>query len=60
METRELLSIPQAAEILGLSRTTLYALIATGELKTRKIRRRRMIPRSALAEFCKRDHAVKP
>ena len=52
----ELLDISEAARRLNLSRTTLYALIGRGELKSRTIGRRRMIPRTALEGFAGKDH----
>lgn len=59
LSDEELLDVPEAARRLNLSRTTLYALIARGELKSRTIGRRRMIPRTALEAFVKRDHQTK-
>jgi excisionase family DNA binding protein len=46
-----ILTVSQAREILTVSRETIYALIRTGELRTRKIGRRRVIPKVALREF---------
>jgi excisionase family DNA binding protein len=46
-----LLSIKQATFELGISRTCLYELIATGNLKTVKIRRRRFVTVEAIEEF---------
>jgi len=46
-----LLSIKQATFELGVSRTSTYALIAAGKLKTVKIGRRRFITIEALDEF---------
>jgi len=39
-----LLSIPAAAERLGVSRTTLYQMIGSGSLRTLKVGRRRLVP----------------
>jgi len=55
----ELLDIAEAARRLGLSRTTLYSLIGRGELKSRTIGRRRMIPRAAIEAFVKKDHVTR-
>lgn len=55
----ELVDLREAARRLNLSRTTLYALIGRGELKSRTIGRRRMIPRGALDAFVRKDHATK-
>jgi excisionase family DNA binding protein len=55
-----LLSIPEVCRLTGLSRTTVYELIATGQLKSKAIelesgkRGRRMVRRSDLEAFCKR------
>jgi excisionase family DNA binding protein len=46
-----LLSIRQATYELGISRTSLYELIATGVLKTVKIGRRRFVTIEAIEEF---------
>lgn len=51
-----LLSILEVMALTGLSRPTIYGFIATGELKTRKIGRRRLVPRAALQAFISRDH----
>ena len=55
----ELLDIAEAARRLNLSRTTLYALIMRGELKSRTIGRRRMIPRAAIEGFVRKDHLTR-
>ncbi len=49
-----LLSIPEAAALLGVSRSTLYVLIASGAIRTKLVGRRRLIPRSALEAFCRK------
>jgi excisionase family DNA binding protein len=46
-----LLSIKDACRILGLSRTTLYAQLASGQLRSVTVGRRRFIPRDAIDEF---------
>jgi excisionase family DNA binding protein len=43
-QNRRALSIKEAAEACGLSRATLYRLIADGKLATLKIGARRIIP----------------
>lgn len=58
IKTRFLYTIAEAAELLSLSRSTLYKLISSGALKSRKVRRRRMVPRSSIESFCKTDHAA--
>lgn len=46
-----LASVDEASRLLGLSRTTIYALIETNELETRKVGRRRLILRSSIRAF---------
>lgn len=48
--------ITEAARRLGLSARTVATLVKRGELESRKIGRRRLIPTSVLAEFIRRDH----
>ena len=49
-----LLSIPAAAAMLSLGRTTVYSLIASGELEAVSIGRSRRVPRAAVVEFVAR------
>ncbi len=51
-------SIAEAARQLGLSTRTVATLITSGELESRKVGRRRLIPLSALVDFVNRDHAT--
>lgn len=46
-----LLAIKQATHELGISRTSIYELIASGKLKTVKIGRRRFVTLEAIEEF---------
>jgi excisionase family DNA binding protein len=47
-----LLTVEQALEAMGgISRSTLYGIIAAGRLRTVTIGRRRLVPESALADF---------
>jgi excisionase family DNA binding protein len=46
-----LLSIKQTIYELGISRTSMYELIADGKLKTVKIGRRRFVTVEAIEEF---------
>lgn len=52
-----LLSIPEAAERLGIGRSAVYELIGRGCLHSVKIGRRRLVPASAIAEFTEADRA---
>jgi excisionase family DNA binding protein len=45
---RRALSIKEAAEACGLSRATIYRLIADGKLSTLKIGARRLVPVGAI------------
>ena len=53
-QTDLLLTVEQAAERLRLGRTTVYALISTGELESVTIGRLRRIPAEALPEYVSR------
>ncbi len=56
-----LLAVVEAAELLGVGRSTLYELINTGQLRTVKVGRRRLVHRNAITEFAQRlDHAAAP
>jgi excisionase family DNA binding protein len=50
-EAVRLLSIKEACRILGLSRTTLYAQMASGRLQSVTVGRRRFVPREAIDVF---------
>lgn len=45
-------SISEAARAISLSRRMLYNLIDTGALRTVKLGRRRLVPRSELERLC--------
>ena len=57
MENPILLSPEQCAEMLGIGRSFVYQLIATGRLKSLKLNRRRLVPRAALDAFVARELA---
>ena len=46
-----LLNPEEAAEILGMSRSTIYKLITAGEIQSVKIGRSRRIPRQEIERF---------
>jgi excisionase family DNA binding protein len=49
---REVYSIPESQRILGgISRTLMFDLIKSGEIKTIKVGSRRLIPRSSIDAF---------
>lgn len=53
-------SVREAARRLGVSPRTVATLISRGELVSRKIGRRRVIPTDALEKFLRRDHQTQP
>jgi excisionase family DNA binding protein len=48
-------SVDEAAHVIGVSRRTLYELIAEGRLASTKIRGRRVIPRVGLERLLAKD-----
>jgi excisionase family DNA binding protein len=46
-----LLSVEEAARRLGVGRTVAYGLIRSGELRSHRIGRRRLVSAAAVAEF---------
>lgn len=53
-DRRLLLTVPEAAALLAIGRTTLYELVATGQLATVHIGRAVRIPRAELEAFISR------
>lgn len=49
-----LLPLPEACKALGLGRSKLYELIASGNITTRKVGRKTLIPREELVRFAAR------
>jgi excisionase family DNA binding protein len=47
----QLLSIDQAAGLAGVGRTSIYAAIGAGRLRSVKVGRRRLVPASAIADL---------
>lgn len=61
MPDRPLLySVEEAARQLGIGRTFMFHLIATGEIDSLKIGKRRKIPADALAAYVQRLRADQP
>ena len=50
-----LLSIPEAAEALGIGRTRLYAELEAGRLRGLHVGRRHLVSASAVAEYAARQ-----
>lgn len=47
-------SVEQAAHLLGIGRTVTYDLVLSGELRSVKIGRRRLVVRASIAEYVDR------
>ncbi len=45
------LSVQEAARVLGLGRTTVFALVSRGELASLRVGRRRLVPVSAIEAY---------
>ena len=54
MPERVLLTVEEAAEQLGVGRTTAYALVRSGELDSVQIGRLRRIPKDAINDYAAR------
>jgi len=55
-----LISKRDAAKALSISLRSLDYLIAAKEITVRRVGRRRLIPRTALEAFARRDHSTRP
>lgn len=51
VDTRIVLTIEEAARRLGIGRTTMYALVKTGQVRTVTIGRLRRVPAFCLDEY---------
>jgi excisionase family DNA binding protein len=54
-----LFNVRDAARLLGLGRSKFYELLSTGEVRTVRVGRRRLVPADALTEYVARltaDH----
>ena len=54
LEPAVLLTVPQAAHLLGIKRTKLYELLASGDLPSVRIGSCRRIHRSSLEDYVQR------
>jgi excisionase family DNA binding protein len=45
------MSVPEAADVLGISRAFAYALVARGDLPSLRLGRRVVVPRRALEQL---------
>lgn len=57
-EDRVVLTIEEAAQRLGIGRTTMYALVMNGEIRSVTIGRLRRVPVRCLTEYV--DHLLDP
>ncbi|WP_278262733.1 helix-turn-helix domain-containing protein [Nocardia sp. AG03] len=53
-QQKRMYAVPVAAELLGISRATLYVLIRDGAVRSVKVGGRRLISSDAIAEFVER------
>ena len=53
---KKLLSVAEASVIMGISRSLLYSLVMSGEVRSLKIGRARRIPLTAIDEFIEEQH----
>ena len=53
-ELRDAVDVETTANLLGVSRRTIYKLISTGEIQSVKVRGRRLIPRRAREDLIER------
>lgn len=60
MGNKELLSVEEVCDLVGLSRPTLYRELNEGRLKASKLGRKTFISREALQEWIKGLAAYKP
>jgi len=54
MERKLAYSIPEAAQALGIGRTLTIKLVQSGQLRSIKVGRRRLVPAAALEELLAR------
>jgi excisionase family DNA binding protein len=55
---RLLYSVPEAARILGVGRTYMFRLLATGQVESIKVGKLRKIPRDALSRYIDQQRPV--
>ena len=54
-DTRDAYSVKEVLQILPLGRSTIYDLVASGELRSRKVGKKIIIPKSAIEELLQRQ-----
>jgi excisionase family DNA binding protein len=60
LSNKLLLSRKESSALTGLSLRTIANLIASRELRSIRVGRRRLVPRSELTRFVQRDHPTTP
>jgi excisionase family DNA binding protein len=50
-----LLTVREAAQVLGIGRDSTYQLVREGRLRAVHVGRRALVPRTELEEFCRRE-----
>jgi len=58
--SKVLLSLQEVSVLAGLSLRTTTKLIASGELKSIRVGRRRLVHRDELERFARRNHSTTP
>jgi excisionase family DNA binding protein len=58
LSSKVLLSLKEVSHLTGLSLRTTTKLIGTGEIKSIRVGRRRLVPRDELVRFARRDHST--
>jgi excisionase family DNA binding protein len=58
LSDKVLLSLPEFSVLASISLRTTAKLIASGELRSIRIGRRRLVPQSELERFTKTDHST--
>lgn len=56
-DDRILLSVDDAARVMGIGRSLVYELMSTGKLGSVKIATRRLVPRQSIVEFIEQQNA---
>lgn len=60
LSTRIFLSCKEFSALTGLSLRTIAKLLVSGELRSLRVGRRRLIPRAEMHRFGARDHSTTP
>jgi excisionase family DNA binding protein len=58
LSNKVLLSLPEFSVLTSISLRTAAKLVASGELRSIRVGRRRLVPYSELERFAKKDHST--